>query len=100
MMPTTAGASFSLDPASRLRLRIFTFKLAVVVSVSVALAFHRNYPLLGTIWFLCFWHSVFAGIAAVAQRHKHNAAFLTAWDEMAAFLGLAVLMRIVDTVVE
>jgi len=25
MMPTTVGASFSFDPASRLRLRIFTF---------------------------------------------------------------------------
>ena len=72
MMLTTVGASFSFDPASRLRLRIFTFKLAVVVPVSVALAFHRNYPLLGTISFLCYWHSVFAGIArphsAIARR--------------------------------
>jgi hypothetical protein len=98
-MPTKVGASFSLDQASLLRLRIFGFKLAIIVPVSVALALHHNYPLLATISFLCFWHSVFAGIAASVQSHRQNAAFLTAWDEMAAFLGLAVLMRIVDRVI-
>jgi len=93
------GISFPLDRASRLRLRIFAFKLLLVVPVSVALASQRNYPLLGTVSFFCFWHSVFAGMAALLQRHKLNAAFLTAWDEMAAFLGLAVLMRLIDAVI-
>ena len=98
-MLTKVRASFSLDQASLLRLRIFGFKLAIIVPVSVALALNHNYPLLATISFLCFWHGVFAGIAASVQSHRKNAAFLTAWDEMAAFLGLAVLMRIVDRVI-
>src|SRR5215831_17867154 len=97
-MSTKVGTSFSLDQASLLRLRIFGFKLAIIVPVSVALALHHNYPLLATISFLCFWHSVFAGITAAAQSHRQDAAFLTAWDEMAAFLGLALLMRIIDSV--
>jgi hypothetical protein len=98
-MPTAMGFSFPLDRTSRLRLRIFAFKLLIAVPVSVAIASHHNYPLLGTISFFCFWQSVFAGMAALLQRHKHNAAFLTAWDEMAAFLELAVLMRMVGAVI-
>jgi hypothetical protein len=94
------GLSFSLDRASRLRLRIYAFKLLLVVPVSLALVSQRNYPLLQTVSFFCFWHSVFAGMAALLQRHKINSAFLTAWDEMAAFLGLAVLMRLVDAAIQ
>ena len=98
-MPTAMSISIQLDRASRLRLQIFAFKLLLVVPVSVALASLRNYPLLGTVSFFCFWHSVLVGMAALLQRHKLNAAFLTAWDETAAFLGLAVLMRLVDAVI-
>ena len=55
----------------------------------------RNYPPLGTLSSLCVCYSVLAGLVALFQRHKHNASFLTAWDEMAAFLGLALLTRLV-----
>jgi hypothetical protein len=87
-----------LDETSRLRLRIFAFKLMIMIPVSIALAGHRHYPLPATLSFFCFWQGVFAGIAAVFHRHRHNAQFLTAWDEMAAFFGLGALMRLVDTV--
>lgn len=90
-MPTDIGTSFALDQTSRLRLRIFRFKLLILVLCAVALASRPNYPLLGTMSFFCFWQSAFAGMAALLQRHNLNAAVLTAWDEMAAFLGLAVL---------
>ena len=88
-----------LDPATRLRIRIFSIKLLTVIPLSVAFATHRNYPLLGTMSFFCSWNGAFAGFAALFQHHKYNAAFLTAWDEMAAFLALAVLMRVVDVMI-
>ena len=88
-----------LDQTSRLRLRIFTFKLLILVLCAVALASQPIYPLLGTMSFFCFWQSAFAGIAVLLQRHNLNGASLTAWDEMAAFLGLAVLMHVVEAVI-
>jgi hypothetical protein len=91
--------SFSLDRASRLRLRLFAFKLLVAAPVLVAFASQRNYPLLGMMSIFCFWNGVFAGMAALLQRHKLNAAFLTAWDEMAGFFGFAALMRLFDAVI-
>jgi len=97
-MPADIGSLLALDQTSRLRLQIFTFKLLILVLFSVALASQHDYPLLGTMSFLCFWQSAFAGLAALLQRHKLSAAFLTAWDEMAAFLALTVLMHLVDAV--
>jgi hypothetical protein len=90
---------YPLDQASRLRLRIFAFKLLIPIPVLVAVTSQRNLPLLEAFSSLCFWNGVFAGSAAAFQHHKLNAAFLTAWDEMAAFLGLAVLMRLADAVI-
>jgi hypothetical protein len=49
--------------------------------------------------FFSFSRSAFAGILARLQRHKIIAASLTAWDEMAAFLGLAVLTHLVEAVI-
>jgi hypothetical protein len=48
----------------------------------------------------CFDRSwrLFAGMAVLLQRHKLNAAFLTAWDQMAGFFGFAALMRLFDAV--
>jgi hypothetical protein len=98
-IPDGIGVTFPLDQVSRLRLRTFAFKLLILVPVAVVLASRHNYPLLGTMAFFCFWQGMFAGMAALFQRHKHNAAVLTAWDEMAAFLGLTALMRLVDTLI-
>jgi hypothetical protein len=75
------------------------FKLLILVLFSIALASHRDYPLPGTVSFFCFWQSAFAGMAALLQRHKLIAASLTAWDEMAAFSGLAVLTHLVKAVI-
>jgi hypothetical protein len=66
--------------------------------VSVALATQRGFPLLGTLSFFCFWHSFFAGAAAWFRDQRHSAAMLTAWDEMAAFLAIGVLMRVLDAI--
>jgi hypothetical protein len=87
-----------LDRGSRLRIRIFAFKLLIIIPVSVALATHLGHPLLATLSFFCFWHSFFAGAAAWFRDQRHGAAMLTAWDEMAAFLAIGVLMRVLDAI--
>jgi len=84
------------DPQSRLRLHIFGFKLLVLIPASVLLAAHRSLPLLTTICFFCFWNSVFASLAALVQCQRHRAAFLTAWDEAAAFLALGLFVHLFD----
>jgi len=91
---------YLLDRLSRLRLRNFAFKLLIPLPVLVALTSQRNFPLLGALSSFCLWNSVFVGTAGVFQHHKLDSAFLTAWDEMAAFLGLAVLMHLVDAVIQ
>ena len=98
-MSTKTGESFSLDAASRLRLQLFAFKLLIAVAVSAAFASHRSYPLLATMAFFFFWNGVFAATPALFQHQKLNAPFLTAWDEMAAFFGLAALMSISNAII-
>jgi hypothetical protein len=87
-----------LDQVSGLRLRIFAFKVLIIIPVSVALAANRQYPMLGTVAFFCTWNSIFSALAALLQRHRHNAASLTAWDETAAFLGLATLTHLLQAI--
>jgi hypothetical protein len=88
------GASLQrLDPESGLRLRIFTFKLLVVVTVALALAVPRGYPVLGMVWVFCLWQGVFAALAGAFGRQKFAALSLTAWDESAAFIALALMAR-------
>lgn len=88
------GASLQrLDPESGLRLRIFTFKLLVVVTVALALAVPRGYPVLGMVWVFCLWQGVFAALAGAFGRQKFAALSLTAWDELAAFIALALMAR-------
>jgi hypothetical protein len=91
-----ASPSRLLLPRSRLRLQIFFFKLLLLIPVSVFLASHRGLPLLATITFFFGWNSIFASLAALVQRQRCGAAFLTAWDEAAAFLALALLARVLD----
>jgi hypothetical protein len=98
--PAFAATSLRmLDPESRLRLRIFSFKLRVLVPVSVVLAVGQGYPVLNTVCFFCLWNCIFAGLAALFRQRKYRAEFLTAWDEMAAFLALALLTRFVDGII-
>jgi hypothetical protein len=82
-----------LHPESLLGLRIFSFKLLFLIPVSVILAVREGYPLLHTIFFFCVWNSIFAGLAALVRRQRYGAEFLTAWDETAAFLALALLTQ-------
>jgi hypothetical protein len=49
--------------------------------------------------FFFFWNGVFAAVPALFQAQKVNAALLTAWDEMAAFFGLAALMSIFNAII-
>ncbi len=88
-----------LHPETRLRLRIFFFKLLVLIPVSAALAIERGYPVMSTVCFFCLWNCIFAGLAALFRQQKYGAEFLTAWDEMAAFLALALLTRFVDRII-
>jgi hypothetical protein len=86
----------TLDPVSRRQLRVFGLKLLMMIPLAVVLATRHDYPLLETISSLCLWYSVFAAIVALLQRQQLGAAWLTAWDEMVAFLGIAVLARLVS----
>lgn len=83
-----------LDPQSRLRVRVFAFKLLTVIPISVMIAGGQPLPLLQVFAFFCAWHAVFSGIAALLLRQSYCAPALTAWDEMAAFCGLALLARL------
>ena len=87
-------ALVAFDGASRLRIQIFAFKLMFVAPVCLIMALaHQGYHAFGAMSFLCFWHGVFAGLAGLVQRHRLDAACLTAWDEVAAFMGLSMLAR-------
>jgi hypothetical protein len=84
-----------LDQESRLRIRIFTLKLLVVVTVAVALPLPRGYPLFTMVSVFALWQGIFAALAALFRRHKPGALSLTAWDEAAAFIAIALLARFV-----
>jgi hypothetical protein len=81
--------------ASWWRIRVFVLKLSVVILIAVVFGASRGYPPLSAIAFFCGWQSVFAGGAALFQHHRLDADFLSAWDEMAAFLGVAELVRLI-----
>ena len=95
----TPYAAGILDRASQLRLQSFAFKILLIVPISMAFAAQRQVPLLGAAAYFCVWYSVFSGLAALVQRHKWSAGCLTAWDEMAAFLGLALAARFLGSLV-
>jgi hypothetical protein len=81
-----ARSLVALDPPSRRRLLIFGIKLLIVIVVAAVFALPRDYSPFRAIAFFCGWQSAFAGAAALFHRHRLDAGFLTAWDEMAAFL--------------
>jgi hypothetical protein len=83
-----------LDQESRLRIRMFTIKLLMAVTVALALAAPRHYPILAMVWVFCLWQGIFAALAAVFGRHRLRALSLTAWDESAAFVAIALLARL------
>jgi hypothetical protein len=87
-----------LDQESCLRIRIFAFKLLVVVTVALALAAPRGYPVFAMVWVFCLWQGFFAALAAVFRHHKLGALSLTAWDESAAFIAIALLARFANAV--
>jgi hypothetical protein len=92
----SANLLAAIDKASRLRLRIFALKVVTIIPVSIALAVHRGYPIIGIVVVCCAWNSLFSGLAALFQRHRYDAPSLTAWDEMAAFLGITTLLHLLQ----
>src|ERR1700722_4074443 len=84
----------ALDPASRRRVAIFTVKLLVVLLVAIVFAVPRGYPPFRALAFFCGWQSAFAGAAALFHHHRLDAGFISAWDEMGAFLGIAGWARL------
>jgi hypothetical protein len=92
----SAHSLAAIDKASRMRLRIFVLKLVTIIPVSIALAVHRGYPIIGIVIVCCAWNSIFSGLAALFQRHRYDAPSLTAWDEMAAFLGITTLLHLLQ----
>jgi hypothetical protein len=88
----------ALDAPLRRRALIFTVKLLVVILVATVVAMPRGLPPFRALAFFCGWQSVFAGVAALFHRHRLDAGFLTAWDEMAAFFGVAELARVIGVI--
>jgi hypothetical protein len=88
----------AFDDASRRRVRIFAVKLLIVVLFAGAFAAARGNPPLKTLAFFCGWQCLLSALTAWSQRQRCNADYLTAWDEMAAFLGVASLMRMVSVI--
>ena len=76
-------------------MQIFTVKLLVMILMATAFAVSRGCPPFRALALFCGWQSVFASAAALFHRHRFDAGFLTAWDEMAAFLGVAELARLI-----
>jgi hypothetical protein len=89
------GPPVALNSTSRRRIRIFTVKLLIVILIAIAFALPTGHPPFRAIAFFSGRQSLFAGATAVFQRHRLNAGFLTAWDEMAAFLGVAEVARLI-----
>lgn len=96
---STAKAADKISGASRRRLQSFALKVLLLIPISAAFATQGHMPIFGAWAFFCGWYSMFAGLAAVVQRHKLTAEYLTSWDEMAAFLGLAAAARLAGLIV-
>jgi hypothetical protein len=83
----------AFDAESRLRLRVFAFKLFLIIPISIVFAARHHGPVLGALAYFFFWYGLFSGFFAIIRQEKVNPAALTAWDEMAAFIGLAFAAR-------
>ena len=87
-----------LDATSRRRVWMFLVKLSVVVPAALLFAVPHDYPPLRALAFFCGCQSLFSALTALFQRQRCDAAFLTAWDETAAFLAVAELARLAGAV--
>jgi hypothetical protein len=94
-MKSLAASLQRLDSESRQRIPIFTLKLLVLGWAAAILAALRGYPGLPLVSAFCLWQAIFAAIAALFHRDKLDAVYLTAWDESAAFIAIALLARFV-----
>jgi hypothetical protein len=68
--------------------------LLVLGWAAAVLAALRGYPGLGLVSAFCLWQGIFAAGAAVFRHDKLGAFYLTAWDESAAFIAIALLARL------
>jgi hypothetical protein len=48
--------------------------------------------------FFCGWQRLFAAAAALFQRQQLDSSRPSGWDEMAAFMGIAELARLVAAI--
>jgi hypothetical protein len=92
-MKSLATSLQRLDSESRLRIRIFILKLLVLGWAAAIMAGLRGYPALVLCSIFCLWQGIFAVLAGVFRRDKLGAFYLTAWDESAAFIAIALLAR-------
>ena len=100
MYPASGRGHLSaLDASSRRRFRFFAVKLAATGFFAIMLCTVNGYPLLGSLTCLCAWQSLFVASIALVQRQSPQSGALTGWDESAAFLGIATLVRLVGTIV-
>ena len=88
----------ALNAVSRRRVRMLAVKLLIAALFTLVLVVSRNYPLFQSMAMLCGWQSLFTAAIALLQRQRLDAAALTGWDESAALLGVASLMRFLSVV--
>ena len=94
MLPLQAFRA--LDAVSRRRVRMFAMRLLIAALFTLVLAASRGYPLFTVMAWLCGWQSLFTAVIALLQRQRLEDAVLTGWDESAALLGVASLMRLLS----
>jgi hypothetical protein len=92
-----SGHLSGLDASTRRLVRVFAVKLTITGSFAVMLCTVNGYPLLRSLALLCGWQGLFAASIALVQRQNLQSSALTGWDESAAFLGIAALVRLVGT---
>lgn len=85
----------ALDAESRQRLGGLAFKVLVVIPLSTLLWMRQGLPVVPTIAFFCFWFGVFAGVAGLIRHQWRVYDGFTAFDEMAVFLAMSLLIRLV-----
>ena len=94
-----SGYLSALDASSRRRVRFFVVKLTITGFFAITLCTVNGYPLFNSLAFLCGWQSLFVASIALIQRQSPQSGALTGWDESAAFLVVASLVRLIGTVV-
>jgi len=88
-----SGWLCALDASSRWRVGFFAIKLAITGLFTVVLR-AGGYPPVESLALLCGWQSLFLASIALIQRQNPQSSALTGWDESAAFLGIASLVRL------